>query len=84
MTQHITLKCAGHGHNEFFPPDKGNQWTTGGIGFPEWTGVRSATCSKKPASRTARLHRLLRVGRPYQRRSEQTSDFTRCPRRRES
>ncbi|MGH2376038.1 MAG: molybdopterin-dependent oxidoreductase, partial [bacterium] len=40
VTQHITLECAGNGRSEFFPPSKGNPWTTGGVGFPEWTGVR--------------------------------------------
>jgi sulfite oxidase len=38
-TQHIALECAGNGRSGFYPPAKGNQWTTGGVGFPEWTGV---------------------------------------------
>ncbi len=40
VTQHLALECAGNGRSEFFPPAKGNPWTTGGVGFPEWTGVR--------------------------------------------
>jgi DMSO/TMAO reductase YedYZ molybdopterin-dependent catalytic subunit len=40
VTLHLALECAGNGRSEFFPPAKGNQWTYGGVGFPEWTGVR--------------------------------------------
>lgn len=47
VTEHITLECAGNGRSEFFPPAKGNQWTTGGVGFPEWTGVRLSDVLKK-------------------------------------
>ncbi|MGH8717401.1 MAG: molybdopterin-dependent oxidoreductase, partial [Burkholderiales bacterium] len=32
VDQHITLECAGNGRSEFYPPAKGNQWTTGGVG----------------------------------------------------
>ncbi len=39
VTRHITLECAGNGRSAFYPPAKGNQWTYGGVGFPEWTGV---------------------------------------------
>ena len=34
------LECAGNGRKEFFPPAKGNQWSTGAVGCVEWTGVR--------------------------------------------
>lgn len=36
----LQLECGGNGRSEFFPPATGNQWTTGAIGCPEWTGVR--------------------------------------------
>lgn len=39
-TYQLTLECGGNGRNEFNPPAKGNQWTTGAVGCPEWTGVR--------------------------------------------
>lgn len=39
-TYQLTLECAGNGRNEFNPPAKGNQWTTGAVGCPKWTGVR--------------------------------------------
>ncbi|MEL7427338.1 MAG: sulfite oxidase [Bacteroidota bacterium] len=36
----LTLECGGNGRKEFNPPAKGNQWSTGAIGCPKWTGVR--------------------------------------------
>ena len=34
------LECGGNGRSQFTPEARGNQWTTGGAGCPEWTGVR--------------------------------------------
>ncbi len=39
-TYQLTLECGGNGRSEFNPPAKGNQWSTGAIGCPKWTGVR--------------------------------------------
>jgi len=39
-TYQLTLECGGNGRAEFDPPAKGNQWTTGAVGCPQWTGVR--------------------------------------------
>lgn len=36
----LQLECGGNGRAGFNPPAKGNQWTLGGIGNAEWTGVR--------------------------------------------
>ena len=36
----MTLECGGNGRSEFDPPASGNQWTTGAVGCPKWTGVR--------------------------------------------
>lgn len=41
-TYSLTLECGGNGRKEFFPPAKGNQWSTGAVGCAEWTGVRLA------------------------------------------
>lgn len=46
VTLQLALECGGNGRADFFPPGKGNQWTTGGVGFPEWTGVRLADVLK--------------------------------------
>ncbi len=43
FTQHtlqLQIECGGNGRSEFYPPARGNQWTTGAIGCPEWTGAR--------------------------------------------
>ena len=39
-TYQLTLECGGNGRSEFNPPAKGNQWSLGAVGCPEWTGVR--------------------------------------------
>jgi DMSO/TMAO reductase YedYZ molybdopterin-dependent catalytic subunit len=36
----LQIECGGNGRSEFYPPARGNQWTTGAIGCPQWTGVR--------------------------------------------
>jgi DMSO/TMAO reductase YedYZ molybdopterin-dependent catalytic subunit len=41
-TLQLQIECGGNGRSEFYPPASGNQWTTGAIGCPEWTGVRLA------------------------------------------
>jgi DMSO/TMAO reductase YedYZ molybdopterin-dependent catalytic subunit len=40
QTLQLQIECGGNGRSEFYPPATGNQWTTGAIGCPEWTGVR--------------------------------------------
>ena len=40
VSYQLTLECAGNGRDEFSPPVRGNQWTTGAVGCPVWTGVR--------------------------------------------
>lgn len=39
-TLQLQLECGGNGRSEFHPPARGNQWTTGAVGCPRWTGVR--------------------------------------------
>ncbi len=39
-TLQLLIECGGNGRSEFHPPARGNQWTTGAVGCPEWTGVR--------------------------------------------
>ena len=36
----LVLECGGNGRSEFNPPATGNQWSTGAVGCPSWTGVR--------------------------------------------
>ena len=36
----LQLECGGNGRSEFRPRASGNQWTTGAVGCPRWSGVR--------------------------------------------
>jgi len=39
-TFQLVIECAGNGRAEFNPPTSGNQWTTGAVGAPKWTGIK--------------------------------------------
>src|SRR5215204_1296091 len=39
MTYRMVLECGGNGRAFFQPQARGNQWTNGGAGCAEWTGV---------------------------------------------
>lgn len=40
VTRRSVLECGGNGRSFFSPQARGNQWTNGGAGCAEWTGVR--------------------------------------------
>lgn len=40
VTLQLQLECGGNGRSEFVPAASGNQWTTGAVGCPMFTGVR--------------------------------------------
>src|SRR6266850_2336879 len=42
VTYQLMLECGGNGRSFFNPEARGNQWTNGGAGCPQWTGVRLA------------------------------------------
>src|SRR5262245_27883802 len=46
MTRRMVLECGGNGRSFFTPQARGNQWTNGGAGCAEWTGVRVADVLK--------------------------------------
>ena len=46
VTHRMVLECGGNGRSAFSPPARGNQWTNGGAGCAEWTGVRLADVLK--------------------------------------
>ena len=52
VTYRMVLECGGNGRAAFSPPARGNQWSNGGAGCAEWTGVRLADVLKdaKPKS----------------------------------
>ncbi len=39
-TYQLQLECGGNGRSEFVPSASGNQWTTGAVACPTFTGVR--------------------------------------------
>jgi sulfite oxidase len=39
VTRRLILECGGNGRAFFTPQARGNQWTNGGAGCAEWTGV---------------------------------------------
>lgn len=40
VTMRLVIECAGNGRKFFAPTPSGNQWTFGGVGFADFTGVR--------------------------------------------
>ncbi|MFN3347815.1 sulfite oxidase [Pseudorhodoplanes sp.] len=46
VTRRMVLECGGNGRSFFTPQARGNQWTNGGVGCAEWTGVRVADVLK--------------------------------------
>jgi DMSO/TMAO reductase YedYZ molybdopterin-dependent catalytic subunit len=40
VTRRMVLECGGNGRSFFSPQARGNQWTNGGAGCADWTGVR--------------------------------------------
>jgi len=46
VTRRMVLECGGNGRSFFTPQARGNQWTNGGAGCAEWTGVRLADVLK--------------------------------------
>lgn len=54
VTRRLVMECGGNGRGFFTPQARGNQWTNGGVGCPEWTGVRLAdvlkTAGVKPSA----------------------------------
>ncbi len=85
VTRRMVLECGGNGRSFFTPQARGNQWTNGGAGCAEWTGVRVADVLKaagvKPSGRVQRplRRRPAPVGRrlapgPVARRADEEAD----------
>lgn len=47
VTRRLVVECGGNGRAYFQPGASGNQWSTGAVGCPEWTGVRLADVLKE-------------------------------------
>jgi len=53
VTRRMVLECGGNGRSFFSPQARGNQWTNGGAGCPEWTGVRLSDLLKAAGVKTS-------------------------------
>jgi DMSO/TMAO reductase YedYZ molybdopterin-dependent catalytic subunit len=56
QTRRMVLECGGNGRAFFSPPARGNQWTTGGVGCAEWTGVRLADVLKMASPKASAIY----------------------------
>jgi DMSO/TMAO reductase YedYZ molybdopterin-dependent catalytic subunit len=46
QTMRMVMECGGNGRSFYQPSARGNQWTNGGVGCAEWTGVKLADVLK--------------------------------------
>ena len=56
VTRRMVLECGGNGRSFFSPPARGNQWTNGGAGCAEWTGVRLADVLKMAGAKAVGIY----------------------------
>ena len=56
QTMRFVLECGGNGRSGFNPPARGNQWTNGGVGCAEWTGVRLADVLKTAGVKSSGIY----------------------------
>ncbi|KGJ05330.1 Mo-co oxidoreductase dimerisation domain-containing protein [Paracoccus halophilus] len=56
VTRRLVLECGGNGRAFFNPGASGNQWTTGAVGCPEWTGVRLADVLREAGVRDGAVY----------------------------
>jgi DMSO/TMAO reductase YedYZ molybdopterin-dependent catalytic subunit len=56
VTYQLMLECGGNGRSFFTPEARGNQWTTGGAGCPQWTGVRLADVLKAAGPKPSAIY----------------------------
>lgn len=55
-TYRMVLECGGNGRSFFQPPTRGNQWTNGGAGTAEWTGVSLADVLKTAGLKSSAVY----------------------------
>ena len=56
VTYQLMLECGGNGRSFFSPEARGNQWTNGGAGCPQWTGVRLADVLKAAGLKSSAIY----------------------------
>lgn len=55
-TRYYVLECGGNGRSFYSPPASGNQWTNGGAGCAQWTGVRLGDVLKAAGVKPAGIY----------------------------
>jgi sulfite oxidase len=55
VTRRMVMECGGNGRSFYSPPARGNQWTNGGVGCAEWTGVRLSDVLKAAGPKSSAL-----------------------------
>ncbi|SFC88908.1 Tat (twin-arginine translocation) pathway signal sequence [Bosea sp. CRIB-10] len=55
-TFRMVLECGGNGRSFFQPQARGNQWTNGGAGCAEWTGVPLADVLQSAGLKSTAVH----------------------------
>ncbi len=56
QTRRMVLECGGNGRSFFSPTARGNQWTNGGVGCAEWTGVRLSDVLKAAQPKSSAIY----------------------------
>ena len=56
VTRRMVLECGGNGRAGFAPTARGNQWTNGGAGCAEWTGVPLADVLKAASPKKSAIY----------------------------
>ncbi|MDI1283556.1 MAG: sulfite oxidase [Reyranella sp.] len=56
VTYQLMLECGGNGRSFFTPEARGNQWTNGGAGCPQWTGIRLADVLKAAGLKSSAIY----------------------------
>ena len=56
QTRRSVLECGGNGRGFFSPTARGNQWTNGGAGCAEWTGVRLSDVLKAADPKSSAIY----------------------------
>ena len=77
VTRRMVLECGGNGRSFFTPQARGNQWTNGGAGCAEWTGVRLSDVLKAAGVKESAQFTGHYGSRQEPRRREQGRDLAR-------
>jgi DMSO/TMAO reductase YedYZ molybdopterin-dependent catalytic subunit len=64
-TFRLQLECGGNGRSFYSPQARGNQWTNGGVGHAEWTGVRLADVLKAAGVKPSAVYTAHYGGDPH-------------------